>query len=61
MLVVGMVLDVSGSPRQYISYAIYQCVQFSHIPKYSHEIDIKHIARYLKGTKDNGLITKPNI
>ena len=33
---------------------------FSHNPRRSHEVALKQIGRYLKGTKAKGLIMKPN-
>ena len=58
--VVGMMLYLAGSTRPDISYAIHQCARFSHNPKKSHEIRVNHIARYLQGTKDKGLILSPD-
>ena len=58
--IVGMLLYLSGSSRPDIAYAVHQCARFSHNPKRSHEIVLKHIARYLKGTRGKGLIMVPN-
>ena len=57
--VVGILLYLAGSTRPDISYAVHQCARFSHAPRHSHEVTLKHIGRYLKGTKDKGLIMKP--
>ena len=48
--IVGMMLYLAGSTRPDIVYAVHQCDRFSHSPKRSNEIGVKHIARYLKGT-----------
>ena len=56
--VVGIMLYLAGSSRPDISYDVHQCARFSHGPKHSHEVNIKQIARYLKGTKEKGLIMK---
>ena len=57
--IVGMLLYLAGSTRPDISYAVHQCTRLSHQPKSSHDIGVKHIVRYLKGTRDKGLIMKP--
>jgi hypothetical protein len=49
--IVGMMLYLAGSTRPDIAYVVHQCARFSHNPKRSHEIGVKHIARYLKGTQ----------
>ena len=54
-----MLLYLAGSTRPDISYAVHECARFSHQPRASHEVGVKHIVRYLKGTKDKGLIMKP--
>ena len=58
--IVGMMLYLAGSTRPDIAYAVHQCARFSHNPKHSHEVRVKHIARYLKGTRDKGIIMKPD-
>ena len=56
--VVGIMLYLAGSNRPDISYMVHQCTRFSHNSKHSHEVGVKYIAWYLKGTKDKGLIHK---
>ena len=56
----GMMLYLGGSKRSDIVYVVHQCARFSYAPKHSHEIGVKHIARYLKGTKMKGIIMKPD-
>ena len=58
--IVGMMLYLAKSSHPDIAYAVHQCTRFSHNPRRSHEIGLKHIARYLKGTCDKGLIMVPN-
>ena len=48
------------STRPDIAYAVHQCDRFSHNPRRSHEVVLKQIGRYLKGTKAKELIMKPN-
>ena len=57
---IGMLLYLSSNSRPDIAYAVSQCARFNHCPKLVHEIAIKRIARYLKGTRDKGLILKPD-
>jgi hypothetical protein len=57
--VVGMMLYLAGNSRCDISFAVHQCARFSHAPKLSHEKAIKRICRYLKGTRTEGLIYRP--
>ena len=40
--------------------ATHQCARFNAYPKLCHEKAIKRICRYLLGTKDNGIIFKPD-
>jgi hypothetical protein len=47
------------STRLDIGYATHQCARFSIDPKESHAIAVKRIGRYLKGTRDQGLILDP--
>ena len=58
---VGMMLYLAGSTRPEIAYAVHQCARFSHNPKQCHEVGLKHIVRYLQGTKDKGMILTPNV
>ena len=51
---------MAGSTRPDIANAVHQCARFSHNPKYSHEVGVKHIEIYLKGTRDKGIIMKPD-
>ena len=56
----GMMMYLSGITQPDIEFAVHQCARFSHNPKCSHEVGIKHAARYLKGTRDKGLILSPD-
>lgn len=58
--VIGMLLYLSGNTRPDIAFAVHQCARFSHDPKQSHAIAVKRILRYLKGTKDKGMILSPS-
>ena len=57
--VVGMLLYLAGNSRPDIAFAVHQAARFSHDPKKSHGVAVKRIVRYLKGTRDRGMIFKP--
>jgi hypothetical protein len=57
--VVGKLNFLEKSTRLDIGYATHQCARFSIDPKESHAIAVKRIGRYLKGTRDQGLILDP--
>ena len=57
---VSMLLYLSTNTRPDISFAISQVARFNHSPKQSHATTLKMIIHYLKGTKDKGMIFKPN-
>ena len=57
--VVGMLLYLSGNSRPDISFAVSQAARFTHSPKQTHAKAVKKIVRYLKGTRDKGLIFRP--
>ena len=54
--VIGMMLYLVSNTRPDISFAIHQCSQCTHNTKASHETAMKRIFRYLKCTKDNGIV-----
>ena len=57
--VVGMLLYLSCNTRPDIAFAVSQVCRFSSSPKQSHAIAVKTIVRYLKRTKDKGMILHP--
>ena len=58
--VVGMMLYLTGHSRPDCAFAVHQCARYTHEPKRSHEVALKRIGRYLKGTQDKGLILNPS-
>ena len=58
--VVGMLLYLGGNSRLDCSFGIHQCARFSADPRQPHGEALKRIGRYLVGTKDKGLIMRPN-
>ena len=58
--IVGMMLYLTGSYQPNIAHTLHQCARFSHNQKLSNEVGLKHISRYLKVTRDIGLIMVSN-
>ena len=58
--IVGMLLYLCGHSRPDIAYAVHQCARYNFEPKRSHELALKRIGRYLKGTMSKGLILDPS-
>jgi hypothetical protein len=56
---VGMLHYLAGNSRPDIAFAVHQAARFSHAPKQSHAVVVKRIVRYLKGTREKGMIFKP--
>jgi hypothetical protein len=57
--IIGMLTYLSTSTRPDIAFAVHQCARFSIAPKRSHEIAVRRIVRYLKGTHNKGYILRP--
>ena len=57
--VVGM-MHYLNHTRPDCAFAIHQCARYTFEPKKSHEVAMKCIGRYLKGTMDKGLILDPS-
>ena len=57
--VVGMLMYLATNSRPDIAFAVNQCSRFSNEPRRSHEKAVKRIGRYLKGTREKGMIIKP--
>ena len=58
--VVGMLLYLAGHTRPDIAYAVNCCARYMFQPRLSHEKALKRIGRYLKATRDKGLVLKPS-
>jgi hypothetical protein len=58
--VIGMLLYLSTNTRCDIAFAVSQVARFSSNPKQWHATAIKSIIRYLKRTKDQGMILHPS-
>jgi len=56
---IGMLTYLSTSTRPDISFAVHQCARFCTNPMRSHELAVRRIVRYLKGTSDHGYILHP--
>jgi hypothetical protein len=55
-----MLTYLSTSTRPDIAFAVHQCARFSIALKRVHEIAVRRIIRYLKGTKTKGYILRPS-
>ena len=58
--VVGMLLYLSGHSRPDIAYAVNCAARYMFSPRHSHELALKRIGRYLKATREKGLILNPS-
>ena len=56
---IGMLTYLQGTSRPDISMAVHQAARFTMNPKLSHERAVHRIARYLKATKNKGIILDP--
>ena len=57
--IIGMCLYLSTNTRPDITFAVSQLARFSNSPKQSHSSALKTLVRYLKKTRDKGMIIKP--
>jgi hypothetical protein len=58
--VIGKLNYLEKGSRPDIAYIVHQCARFSTDPKVEHGKAVRWLGRYLKGTRDKGLILKPN-
>lgn len=56
--IIGQLNYLAATTRPDILFAVHQCARFCQDPKMSHEKAVKRIIRYLKKTKNEGLIMK---
>ena len=54
--IIGQLNYLAATTRPEIQFAVHQCARFCENPKMSHEKAVKRIIRYLKRTKDKGLM-----
>jgi histone deacetylase 1/2 len=58
--VIGKLNFLEKSSRPDIAYAVHNCARFSSDPKTTHSKAVKRIGRYLLGTRDKGIVMKPD-
>ena len=58
--IIGKLNYLEKSTRCDISYITHQCARFTEEPKESHAKALRWLSRYLKGTRNKGLIMKPD-
>jgi histone deacetylase 1/2 len=56
---IGKLNFLEKSTRPDIAYSVHQCARFTANPKLSHAEAVKNIVRYLKGTRELGIILDP--
>ena len=59
--VIGKLNYLEKCTRPDISYATHQCARFTENPKVEHGKAVRWIARYLKGTRNEGIIMQPKV
>ena len=59
--VIGKLNYLEKCTRPDIAYATHQCARFTEDPKMEHAKAVRWLARYLKGTLNQGIIMHPNI
>ena len=57
---IGMLTYLQGTSRPDISMAVHQAARFCIDPKLTHERAISRIGKYLLGSKDKGIVFKPD-
>lgn len=58
--VIGKLNFLAANTRPDIAMAVHQCARFSSSPHLEHEKAVKHLCRYLLGTRHQGIILKPS-
>ena len=58
--VIGKLHYLVAGSRNELAYSVHQCARFSHEPRMKHAQAVKNIGRYLKGTRDEGTIMRPD-
>ena len=58
--VIGMLMYLAANSRPDIAHSVHQAARFTHAPRDLHATAVKQILRYLKDTRDKGLIITPN-
>ena len=58
--IIGKLHYLEKGTRSDIAYITHQCARFAEQPKQSHAKAIRWLARYLKGTRNKGLVIDPN-
>ena len=54
--IIGQLNYLASTTRPELQFAVHQCARFVADPKMSHEKAVKRIVRYLKRTKDEGIV-----
>ena len=57
--VIGLLMYLATNSRPDIAHAVHSAARFNHCPKESHGKAVLHICKYLKKTRDKGMILTP--
>ena len=58
--IIGKLNFLAQNTRPDIAFAVHQCARFVSNPNQTHQAAVKHLCRYLLGTRDKGLILRPD-
>jgi hypothetical protein len=58
--IIGKLNFLAQNTRPDIAFAVHQCARFVSKPTKTHQDAVKHICRYLLGTRDKGIVLRPN-
>jgi Reverse transcriptase (RNA-dependent DNA polymerase) len=59
--VIGMLQYLVTHTRPDLMFAVSQCARYTHSPRRKHELALERIGQYLKGTRNKGLILRPEV
>jgi hypothetical protein len=58
--IIGKLNFLAQNTRPDIAFAVHQCARFVSNPNQTHQAAVKHLCRCILGTRDKGLVLRPN-
>jgi hypothetical protein len=58
--IIGKLNFLAQNTRPDIAFAVHQCARFVSNPNQTHQAAVKHLCGYILGTRDKGLVLRPN-
>jgi hypothetical protein len=58
--IIGKLNFLAQNTQPDIAFAVHQCARFVSNPNQTHQATVKHLCRYILGTRDKGLVLRPN-